>query len=121
MVTAIEAFKELLANMASSEKSFQLSKDYVLNNIRSERITKSNIFWTYMSYKDRGLDYDVRKPIFETIQTMTLADVQKYFDEHIKPAKYSVLIVGKKDKVDFKYLKSFAEVKEIPLEELFGY
>jgi predicted Zn-dependent peptidase len=121
METAINAFRELLTTMASSDKSFQLSKDYVLNNLRSERITKSSIFWTYMSYKDRGIDYDIRKPIYETIQTMTLEDVQKYFNEHIQPAKYSVLLVGKKDKIDFKYLNKIAEVKEIPLEELFGY
>ncbi|GHT07591.1 zinc protease [Bacteroidia bacterium] len=121
MVTAINAFRELLSNMASSEKSFQLSKEYMLNNLRSERITKSSIFWNYMSLKDLGIDYDIRKPVYETIQTMTLADVQKYFDEHIKPAKYSIVLVGKKDKIDFKYLNTIAEVKEIPLEVLFGY
>ncbi|MDR3218049.1 MAG: insulinase family protein [Dysgonamonadaceae bacterium] len=121
MTTAINAFRDMLGNMAKSEKSFALSKEYVLNNMRSERITKSNIFWNYMSLKDRGINYDIRKPAFEAIQTMTLDDIQKYFDEHIKPAKYSILIIGKKDKVDFNYLKSFAEVKEIPLEELFGY
>jgi predicted Zn-dependent peptidase len=121
METAINAFRELLGNMSSSEKSFNLCKEYVLNNLRSERITKSNIFWTYMAYKDRGIDYDIRKPAFETIQTLKLSDIQKYFDEHIQPAKYSIVLVGKKDKIDFKYLNTIADVKEIPLEVLFGY
>jgi predicted Zn-dependent peptidase len=44
MSIAIDAFRDMLSRMASSETSFQLSKEYVLNNIRSERITKSNIF-----------------------------------------------------------------------------
>jgi predicted Zn-dependent peptidase len=121
MANSIDAFRELLTNMPSSEKAFQLSKDNVLNNIRSERITKSNIFWTYLSLKDLGIDYDYRKPIYESIQTMTLGDIQKYFDEHIRPANYSVLIVGKKEKIDFNYLKKIAEVKELSLTELFGY
>jgi predicted Zn-dependent peptidase len=121
MASAIDAFKEMLSTMSKSEKSFDLSKEYVLNNMRSERITKSDIFWKYMSLKDRGIDYDIRKPVYETIQTMTLDDVQKYFDEHIKPAKYSVLLVGKKDKIDLNYLKKIAEVKELPLDILFGY
>jgi predicted Zn-dependent peptidase len=121
MTTAIDAFREMLGTMAHSDKAFELSKDYVLNNMRSDRITKSSIFWTYMSLKDKGIDYDTRKPVFEAIQTMTIDDVQKYFDSHIANAKYSVLIVGRRDKVDFNYLKKIAEVKEISLEELFGY
>jgi predicted Zn-dependent peptidase len=121
MVSSIEAFRELLTNMPSSEKSFQLSKENVLNNIRSERITKSNIFWTYLSLKDLGIDYDYRKPVFETIQTMELSDIQTYFDQHIKPANYSILLIGKKDKIDFKYLNTIATVKELSLQELFGY
>ena len=121
MTIAIDAFREMLTNMASSEKAFQISKEYVLNNMRSERITKSNIFWTYMYNKDLGIDYDLRKPTYETIQKMELKDIQDYFDKHIKPAKFSVLLIGKKDKIDFKYLNSIAKVEEISLEELFGY
>lgn len=121
MVSAIEAFREMLKQMTSSEKSFELSKEYVLNNMRSDRITKSDIFWTYMFYKDLGIDYDLRKPTFEAIQKMDLKDMQDYFDKHIQPANYSILLIGKKDKIDFKYLNSIAKVEEIPLEALFGY
>jgi predicted Zn-dependent peptidase len=121
MVSAMDAFKELLANMPSSEKAFDISKEMVLNNMRSERITKSDIFWTYKSLQDLGIDYDYRKPVFETIQKLTLSDVQNYFDNHIKPANYSVILVGNKNKIDFKYLNKIATVKEISLEELFGY
>ncbi|MDR1371931.1 MAG: insulinase family protein [Dysgonamonadaceae bacterium] len=121
MATALDAFEELLGEMKRSDKSFALCKEYVINNIRSERITKADIFWNYMSLKDLGLDYDIRKPVFESIQTMTLDDLQRYFDEHVKNAKYSILLVGKRDKVNFDYFKKYAEVKETSLEELFGY
>jgi predicted Zn-dependent peptidase len=121
MAAAIDAFRDMLANMAESEKQFNLSKEYVLNNMRSERIIKSAIFWNYMGLKELGIDYDIRKPVYEAIQNMTLTDIRKYFDEHVKPANYFVLIVGKRDKVDFKYLNKIAEVKELPLEEIFGY
>ncbi|MDR1455161.1 MAG: insulinase family protein [Tannerella sp.] len=121
MATAIDAFREMLTSMSRSEKAFDVSREYVLNNMRSERITKSDIFWNYMSLKDRGIDYDIRKPVFETIQRMKLDDVQQYFDEHIRPARYSVLLIGKRDRIDFDYLKKIAEVREVSLEELFGY
>jgi predicted Zn-dependent peptidase len=121
MVSAMDAFRELLKNMPSSEKAFEISKETVLNNMRSERITKSNIFWTYMHLQDLGIDYDYRKPVYETIQTLTLNDVQNYFDKHVKPADFSVILVGKKKNIDFKYLNRIATVKELSLNEIFAY
>ncbi|MDR2056823.1 MAG: insulinase family protein [Dysgonamonadaceae bacterium] len=121
MVNAMDAFQELLRDMPLSEKAFSISKETALNNIRSERLTKTSVFWTYMGLQDLGIDYDYRKPVFEAMQTMTLNDVQNYFENHVKPLPYSVLLIGKKDMIDFKYLNKIAEVKELPLEELFGY
>jgi predicted transcriptional regulator len=74
-----------------------------------------------MNYKDRGIDYDLRKPAFEAIQKMELKDLHDYFNKHIQSAKYSILIIGKKDQIDFKYLNSIARVEEVSLEGLFGY
>jgi predicted Zn-dependent peptidase len=121
MGNALDAFRELLVNMPLSEKAFSISKETALNNMRSERLTKTEVFWTYMALQDLGIDYDYRKPVFEAIQTMTLEDVKNYFEQHVKPLPYSILIVGKKDRIDFKYLNKIATVKELTLEELFGY
>ncbi|MDR0413534.1 MAG: insulinase family protein [Dysgonamonadaceae bacterium] len=121
MVNAMDAFRGLMKDMPSSEKAFEISKETVLNTMRSERITKSDIFWTYLRLQDMGIDYDYRKPVYETVQTLTLADVQDYFDRHIKPAKYSVILVGKRKNINFKYLNQIAPVKELSPEELFSY
>jgi predicted Zn-dependent peptidase len=121
MGNALDAFRELLLNMPLSEKAFAISKETALNNMRSERLTKTSVFWTYLALQDLGIDYDYRKPIFETIQTMTLNDVQNYFEQHVKPLPYSVLLIGKKERIDFNYLNRIATVKELTLEELFGY
>ncbi|MDR1436984.1 MAG: insulinase family protein [Candidatus Symbiothrix sp.] len=121
MTDAIDAFRELLSNMPASEKAFEISRETELNNIRSQRLVKTDVFWSYLYLKDLGIDYDYRKPVFEGIQKMTLADIQTYFNEHVKPAQYSVLIIGKKDKINFNYLNKIATVKEITLTELFGY
>jgi predicted Zn-dependent peptidase len=123
MVASIDLMKELLTNMPQSEQAFLLSKEYVLNNIRSSRLTKSSIFWNYIWQKDMGIDthVEMNKSIFEQVEKMSLADIQKFFDSHIKPAQYSITLVGKRDKIDFNYLKKIAEVKDIELTEVFGY
>jgi predicted Zn-dependent peptidase len=123
MATAMDLMKELLTNMPKSEQAFTMSKEYVLNNLRSSRLTKSSIFWSYMHQKDMGIDspFEINKAIFEQTEKITLADIQNFFDSHIKPAQYSIVIVGKRNKIDFNYLKKVGEVKEIGLTELVGY
>jgi len=123
MLASMTLMKELLTNMPKSEQAYTMSKEYVLNNIRSSRLTKSDIFWKYMWQKDMGIDYpfEINKFIFEEVEKMNFADVQNFFDIHIKPAHYSIIMIGKRDKIDFNYLNKIAEVKEIGLNELFGY
>ncbi len=122
MKTALDAFRSLLSQMPQAEQQFELSKEAVLNMIRSERITKSNMFWKYMQWKELGVDYDIRKPLFETIESMKIEDIEHYFETHIKPATYSILIIGKKENIDFNYLREhYGEVQEVSLETVFGY
>jgi predicted Zn-dependent peptidase len=121
MTAAMDVLYQLLREMPMSENAFQKSKEFVINNLRTSRTTKSDIFWTYMWCKDHHIDYDYNETVYKVIDRMTLADVQNYFNQHIKPAQFTVLIVGSKDRIDFKYLKKIAKIKEIPLKKLFGY
>ncbi|MDL2243362.1 insulinase family protein [Bacteroidales bacterium OttesenSCG-928-J19] len=121
MVIAMDAFIDLLTNMKSSEKAFEITKESVINNLRTSRITKENIFWEYMSMLDRGVPMDQQKRVYEEIQAMKLSDLEFYFTNHVAPAQYSILIVGKKENIDFNFLKKFGEIKELSLEEVFNY
>ena len=44
-----------------------------------------------------------------------------FFDAHIKGRTYTYLALGKKSEVDFKALEKLGPVKELTLEEVFGY
>jgi predicted Zn-dependent peptidase len=76
-----------------------------------------------MWQKDMGIDthFERNKFTFEQVEKMNLADIQKFFDSHIRPAQYSIILVGKRDKIDFNYLKKTADIQDIGLTELFGY
>jgi hypothetical protein len=39
----------------------------------------------------------------------------------MKNNKYNVVLVGSKDKIDFKDLQKYGKVKQLTLDELFGY
>lgn len=118
---ALSSMMDLLENMPLVENSFQMSKESILNGIRSERITKSSILFAYLRAQKLGLDYDIRKNIFEQTPGFTIQDLKAFQEKYVKGKKFNLVLVGKKDKIDFNALQKFGTVKELKVDELFGY
>ena len=118
---AMDAMMDLLNNMPESEDAFGIAKEAILNKIESERITKSQVIWSYIGAQDKGLDYDVRKDVYEQVATMTFDDLKEFQETYIKDKNYVTVLVGSRDKIDFEELAKYGEVQELSLEELFGY
>ncbi|MFN3940944.1 MAG: M16 family metallopeptidase, partial [Chitinophagales bacterium] len=121
MNMAIEAMQEIMNDMPRADKQFEQSKEAVRKQIESERITRSGIFWNYESLQRRGIDYDIRKDIYNQVQQMNLDDMEKFFNTHIADRNYTILVMGDRNKIDINFLKSLGEFKELTLEEIFGY
>jgi len=118
---ATEAFLELLNDMPKAEKQFELSKTGIMKKIESERITKSSIFWNYLSNKKLGFEHDTRKDVYERIPKITIKDMDNFFNARIKGKKYAFMLIGNRENIDFELLKQFGEIKELTLEEIFNY
>ena len=121
MKEALDALTGLLNELALSEESFDNSKEALIKQYNTDRIVKQNIFWTYESNKKKGIDYDIRKDIYENVQNYKLNDVESFFNEHIKGKNYDILVIGNKSRIDFNLLRSYGQVKELSLEEVFNY
>ncbi|OIQ37898.1 MAG: peptidase M16 [Bacteroidetes bacterium MedPE-SWsnd-G1] len=118
---AVDAMMELMNNMPKSEGQFNSAKEAALKQIASQRITKSNIFWTYESLKRRGLDYDNREEMYKAIQDMTIEDVDAFFKNNVKGQDYSISVIGNKKDLDMKALEKLGEVHELDIDYLFNY
>ncbi len=121
MPQAVDAMMELMTNMPEASEQFEAAKEATLKKIAAERITKTSIFWNYESLKKRGLDHDMRKEMYETIQDMTLEDLKEFFDKNIKGENYNVLVIGNKKDVDMDALAKLGEVQEMDVDYLFNY
>jgi len=108
-------------NMPEAEEQFNQAKEATLKKIAAERITKSNIFWTYEGLKKRGIDNDNREQMYNTIKNMTLTDLSTFFNNNIKGEKYNVLVIGNKNDVDLNALKKLGNLKEMDIDYLFNY
>ena len=121
MDTAIAEVSRLLNDLPESQKNFDLSKDALLKGIASDWITRDGVYWAYQRAQRRGLDYDIRKDIYTQDQTMTMKDMHDFFDKHVKGKKYVYLVMGGKGDLDLKALAKLGPVKELSLEQIFGY
>ncbi len=118
---ATQTLVQLMNNMPMAKDQYDLSRKSIIRKINSERITKEMIFWTWLSNNDRGIAYDIRKDEYEAAKNMSIEEFSAFFNQHIKGSKFTYLILGKKDNFDRKALQSLGEVRELSLEELFGY
>lgn len=121
MKTAVTEVSKLLNELPDAQKQFDLSKESLIKTLESDWITRDAIYWAYQRAEKRGLDYDIRKDIYAKIKTMELKDVHQFFDTHVKGKKFVYLVLGNRADIDMKALQALGPVKEIGLQELYGY
>jgi zinc protease len=119
--TAINKMRDLMTNMVEVPKQFDGAKQSLQKNIESDWITGEGIFGVIERAERRGLDHDIRTDIYKSLKTLSLADLKKFFNENIKTKQPSYAVIGNKENVDFKVLEQLGEVKELKLEDVFGY
>ena len=110
---AVDAMMELMNDMPEAEKQFNAAKEATLKKIAAQRITKSNIFWSYERLKKLGIDNDNRELMYNTIKGMTIADLKTFFNKNIKGKSYNVMVIGNKKDLNVASLKKLRKNKRV--------
>ncbi len=118
---AVDAMMDLMNNMPEAEDNFKAAKESTLKSMAADRVTKSNIFWSYERLKKRGLTENNREEIYNNIKNMTLSDLSAFFQENVKGGSYDVLVVGNKNDLNVNTLSRLGKVKELDVDYLFNY
>ena len=118
---AMKSMFDVINNMPESEKSFNAAKEAIIQQIRTERITKSNILFDFSLAKRLGINYDIRKDVFSKVPEMKFLDLLSFQQNYLKDKKYSILVLGNKKNLDVKTLEKYGKVEFLKLEDVFGY
>ena len=118
---AVDAMHALMNDMPEAADQFQQAKEATLKQIAAQRITKANIYWNYENLKRRGIDYDIRKDIYEQVGKMQMTDLKQFFDTNIKGNDYTTIVIGNKKDLDWKALSRLGKVEELGIDYLFNY
>ena len=118
---ALEGIRHLMHELPKSPDLFASAKNGILQKISTERLTRTEVLFNYEEACRLGIDYDIRKNIYEHAATMTLEDIEKFHQKHFRDKKHVMLVLGKKENLDMNTLKKYGGVKQLSLEEIFGY
>jgi len=120
MPDAIKAMQEIIETMPYSPEQIEQSRQSILKKIETDRVADRSVYWNRRRMIDRGFDYDLRRDVYEKMQTVTPEEVKAFQEKIIKGRNYTVLVLGSKENVDMEYLQTLGTVKELSLEEVFG-
>jgi predicted Zn-dependent peptidase len=118
---AIRAFQTILEDMPVSHSQMEHARQSVLKQIAAGRIHHADIYWTWRSNADRGVQRDLRQDVYETLQNASAEDLLHFHQKHIKGRKFNWMILGDRNRIDFGYLNSLGKISELRLEDVFGY
>lgn len=118
---AMSGMMDLLLQMPVSETTFNGAKDGALQGLSTDRITKTEILQFFHSLQKVGVNYDLRKDIYERISTLTLKDVEGFHASYLKDKKYRIALIGDEEKIDFQILGKYGPVEKLTPEQVFGY
>ncbi|WP_231590750.1 M16 family metallopeptidase [Hymenobacter terrenus] len=118
---AMAGMEALLTDMPVADANLEIAKNAIRNSISTERITKGNVLLSYERARRLGLDYDLRRDVYASTQKMTFDELKKFQNAKIKGQNQVILVIGSKDRLNFKELSKYGTVQQLTLKEVFGY
>ncbi len=119
--SAITAMNGLMNMLPESEQTFENSKAAIKNQIQTERIIRTGILFNYETDQQRGINYDLRKDIYDDVSKMTFADIQTFFNTYYKGQPFTCCILGSQKEIDLNKFNQYGAVTQLNLNDIFGY
>lgn len=121
LITATDALEDLMNEMPEATMQYDLARDAIIKRINTERIINEDVFWRWMANKDKGIDYDIRKDVYKAAQEMDINEFKAWFNDNISGSNYQFFVLGSKESLNNANIKKLGKVKELTMEEVFGY
>jgi predicted Zn-dependent peptidase len=118
---AIKSMNELVNDLPKADKLFDDAKTAIKKDIESERITDEGVIFNYLSNQRLGINYDVRKNVYNEVDKLSFNDIKSFAQAKISNKPYTYCIVASDKKINLEDLKQYGEVRKLTLEEIFGY
>ncbi len=118
---AMKAVNNLLTTLPESEKNWEIGKKSIKQGFETRRISKTGILFNYQNALRLGLDHDIRKDIYESVDKISLGDIKKFHGDYMKDKPWNIKLIGSKDKINMAELQKYGKIVPLSLKEIFGF
>jgi predicted Zn-dependent peptidase len=117
----MSAFQQILNNMPVSQSAFDLAKQGLLSQLRSNRTTGMGVIEAYLSAQRLGINYDINKLVFDKVQSMTFNDLLNFQKKYVRGLNYHTAILGNEKELDMNYIAKYGSIVRLTTKDIFGY
>lgn len=118
---AVLAMNELLNDLPNVKSNIEFARAGIKKDIETERITQDGIIFNYLTAQQKGLNHDIRKDIYSTVDRIDYAALKDFHSKNIANKPYTYCILASEKSVTMDDMKKYGTVKKLSLEEIFGY
>ena len=117
----MSTFQDIVENMPQSQAAFNIARQALLTRLRTQRTTRDAVIWSYLEARDKGLDHDLMKDIFEGAKSLKMDDLLQLQQKYIKDHTHNYSIVADRTRVDMGIVRSLGVVNEVDIKDICGY
>lgn len=118
---AVVAMNELLNDLPNVSSNIDFARAGIKKDIETERITQDGIIYNYLTAQRKGLDHDIRKDTYAAVDKIDYAALKAFHSKNIANKPYTYCIVASEKNLSMDDMKKYGSVKQLTLEEIFGY
>lgn len=118
---AVDTMTALMAELPAVPAQFENARNAALKQIASARITRTNIFFNTLRLKKLNVYHDLRKDIYQQIESLSFEDLKGFYDDYIKPVQFNTAIIGKKENLNMEAVHQMGTFREVSLKDIFGH
>jgi predicted Zn-dependent peptidase len=118
---AVAGMNELLNQLPESPVALDAAKKGMKKSLETDRILQDGPIYAYLAAEERGVTDDERKRIYDALDKLSFADLQKFSQQYLANKPYTYCVVASEKKVSMDELKKYGAVKKLSLDEIFGY
>ncbi len=118
MQLAVDTLVNITDNMPVLPEQMEQARRGVLKKIATTRLNRDWPYWKQREYKRMGLPENFDQISYERLQNATADDLLEFHQKRIKNARYTYLVLGDKEQVNWEYMRSIGPVTELNVDEL---
>lgn len=118
---ALPALMNIIEDMPVVEEAIEQARQSLLQRIESDRISPRRLYWEAQNSWDIGYQHDLLRDMYQQLQRTAPQTLIDFHQRYVKGRRYKLLVLGDRSNVPLDYLAGFGPVRELSMEEVFGY